>query len=49
MRLNFRYEDLLKLGEEFKSAIQGRMRWGDTLFLTLGRDENKCLVVWTPK
>jgi len=49
MRLNFRYEDLLKLGEDFKSAIQGRMRWGDTLFLTLGRDENKCLVVWTPK
>ena len=49
MKLNFRYEDLLKLGEEFKSAIQGRMRWGDTLFLTLGRDENKCLVVWTPK
>jgi hypothetical protein len=49
MNLNFRYEDLLKLGEEFKSAIQGRMRWGDTLFLTLGRDENKCLVVWTPK
>ncbi|MFQ6040325.1 MAG: hypothetical protein ACE5PV_05670 [Candidatus Poribacteria bacterium] len=48
-RLNFRYEDLLKLGEEFKSAIQGRMRWGDTLFLTLGRDENRCLVVWTPK
>jgi len=49
MRLNFQSEDLLKLGEEFKSAIQGRMRWGDTLFLTLGRDENKCLVVWTPK
>jgi len=48
-RLNFRYEYLLKLGEEFKSAIQGRMRWGDTLFLTLGRDENRCLVVWTPK
>ncbi len=49
MRLNFRYEDLLKLGEEFKAAFEGRMRWGDTLFLTLGGDESKYLVVWTPK
>jgi len=48
-RLNFRYEELLKLGEAFKAALEGRMSWGDTLFLTLGEGDSKCLVVWTPK
>ena len=48
-RLNFQYEELLKLGEAFKAALEGRMFWGDTLFLTLGEGESKCLVIWTPK
>ncbi len=48
-RLNFRYEELLKLGEAFKAALEGRMSWGDTLFLTLGEGDSKCLVIWTPK
>lgn len=47
--LNFNSDSLFTLTDKIKASVEGRISWGDTFGVGLGNNNNKHLIIWTPK
>ena len=49
LSLNFSSDSLFALTDKIKASVEGRMSWGDTFGMGLGVQNDKYLLIWTPK